>query len=180
MKKISIMVFILLAICAHAQQNKKSNFVFGNGVNLEPQFKSEEFVCPILLHSSFSYDEKIKLTLFGGYVFSKEDESPLIVAELGYEFENNFEPYLKGEKVFLTKEESINYYAVGLAYNIKINKKIIFIPFAEYGKEDHEKLYVVGVNFAYNIWSYWNLTKNYLQYLLWVFLFFFIICIAFL
>lgn len=154
MKKFTIIVLILFAICASAQQKKKSNCVFGNGVNIEPQFKSEDFVCPILFHSSFSYDEKIKLTLFGGYVLSKKDESPLIVAELGYEFESNFEPYLKGEKVFLTKEESINYYAVGLAYNIKINKKIIFIPFAEYGKEDHGKLYVLGVNFAYNIWSY--------------------------
>jgi hypothetical protein len=150
MKKINLMIAFCLAISAVNAQQKKSTFVFANGVNLEPQVKNKELSLQFLLHSSAVWKDRVKLTLFGGYTISKEIKAPIFVAELGYEFENNFEHYLKCEKIIL-KEESIDYYAVGLAYNVKIDKKFVIIPFVEYGKESHEPIWAFGVNCYYKL-----------------------------
>jgi hypothetical protein len=149
MKKSFLMIALLCGVIgAKAQEKTEKDFKFISGFNIEPQIKNKEFSLPILLHSSVVWKDKLKLTIFGGYTISKEVKSPIFIAELGYEFENDFEPYLKGEKIIL-KEESIDYYAVGLAYNVKIHKKFVIIPFVEYGKEHHEPIWALGVNCSY-------------------------------
>lgn len=149
MKKVFLMIALFFfAISAVNAQDK--NFNFTSGINIEPQVKNKELSLQFLLHSSAVWKDRVKLTLFGSYTVSKEIKAPIFVAELGYEFKNNFEPYIKGEKI-ISKEESIDYYAVGLAYNIKINKKFIIIPFSEYGKEHHESVWAFGVNCFYTV-----------------------------
>ena len=148
-----VIVQVLSAQEAHTDEQHDERFELLYGGIIEPHIISKEFYMPVLGSLSLTYKEKVRITGFSGYMFSKHMTAPMLGARVGYEVpmgEKSFvEPYVKTEKIFT--HHPYTYYAVGFAYGLKLSKYFTPAISFEYGSEHHEKSVMMGIEIPLNL-----------------------------